>query len=269
MKAWDKVLLARLSERPTADYYIHNIFEEFTEMHGDRYFSDDKSIITGIGLLNGTPVTIIGEEKGKGTKDKIYRNFGMPNPEGYRKALRAMKQAEKFNRPIITFIDTPGAYPGIGAEERGQGEAIARNLSSMSSLKVPIICIVIGEGSSGGGLAIGVGDVIIMLENSIYSVLSPEGFATILWKDSTKAEEAAEIMKITAEDLKKLGIIDKIIKEPDGGAHNDPEKMSDDIKKMIIKELKNFSQYTEKELTQKRYNKYRGIGMYRIEGEST
>ena len=213
--AWEKVKLARELDRPKSLDYIKALFDEFIELHGDRNFGDDKSIIGGIASLEGMPVTVIGEQKGKNVKENMERNFGMPEPEGYRKALRLMKQAEKFKRPIITFIDTPGAYPGMGAEERGQGEAIARSIMEMSRLKVPIICIVIGEGSSGGALAIGVGDKIVMLENAVYSVLSPEGFASILYKDSTKAKEAAENMKMTANDLKKLGIIDKIIKEPE------------------------------------------------------
>jgi len=262
--AWEKVLLARNLDRPTAIDYINNIFEEFIEIHGDRYFGDDKAIITGIGLLDGIPVTIIGEEKGKGTKEKLFRNFGMPNPEGYRKALRAMKQAEKFNRPIITFVDTPGAYPGIGAEERGQGEAIAKNLMEMSSLKVPIICIVIGEGSSGGGLAVAVGNKVIMLENSVYSVLSPEGFATILWKDVSKAQEASEIMKITAKDLEELGIIDEIIVEPNGGAQENINEIMINVKDVIIKNLKELSKLTKEELVEERYNKFRVMGKYKI-----
>lgn len=214
--AWDRVILARKTDRPKALDYINSIFEDFIELHGDRNFADDKAIVGGIATFEGRPVTVIGEQKGKKAKENLERNFGMPNPEGYRKALRLMKQAEKFNRPIITFIDTPGAYPGMGAEERGQGEAIARNMYEMSKLRVPIICIVIGEGSSGGALAIAVGDKIVMLENAIYSILSPEGFASILYKDASKAKEAAEDMKATAEDLKKFGIIDKIIKEPEG-----------------------------------------------------
>lgn len=214
--AWDRVILARKTDRPKALDYINSIFEDFIELHGDRNFADDKAIVGGIATFEGRPVTVIGEQKGKKAKENLERNFGMPNPEGYRKALRLMKQAEKFNRPIITFIDTPGAYPGMGAEERGQGEAIARNMYEMSKLRVPINCIVIGEGSSGGALAIAVGDKIVMLENAIYSILSPEGFASILYKDASKAKEAAEDMKATAEDLKKFGIIDKIIKEPEG-----------------------------------------------------
>lgn len=233
--AWDKVMLSRQPERPKALDYINALFDNFIELHGDRRYGDDKAIIGGIATLNGKTVTVIGEQKGKNIKENMERNFGMPNPEGYRKALRLMKQAEKFNRPIITFIDTPGAYPGIGAEERGQGEAIATNIMEMSRLKVPVICIVIGEASSGGALAIGVGDKTIMLENAVYSILSPEGFASILYKDSSKAKEAAENMKITAKDLKELKIIDEIIKEPENGAQNDFDRIIQDIKKCILK----------------------------------
>ena len=214
--AWDKVQIVRASNRPTALDYVENIFDEFIELHGDRCFSDDKAIVCGLAKLDDINFTIIAEQKGRNTKENIQRNFGMPNPESYRKSLRFMKQAEKFNRPIVTFIDTKGAYPGIGAEERGQGEAIAKNLLEMSKLTVPIIVVVIGEGSSGGALAIGVGDKILMLENAIYSILSPEGYASILWKDSSRAKEASEVMKMTAKDLYDLKVIDKIIKEPTG-----------------------------------------------------
>lgn len=257
ISAWDRVKIARETERQKALDYIESIFENFIELHGDRNFGDDKSIIGGIATLEGMAVTVIGEQKGKNSKENIKRNFGMPNPEGYRKALRLMKQAEKFNRPIITFIDTPGAYPGIGAEERGQGEAIARNMLEMSNLKVPIICIVIGEGSSGGALAIAVGDRIVMLENAVYSILSPEGFASILYKDSSKAKEAAENMKITAEDLKKLKIIDKIIKEPNGGAQKDFATVSENLKEYIISSIKELKELSKQELVQKRYEKFR------------
>ena len=257
--AWEKVKLARELQRPKSLDYIKALFEEFIELHGDRKFGDDKSIIGGIATLDRMPVTVIGEQKGKNVKENMERNFGMPEPEGYRKALRLMKQAEKFKRPIITFIDTPGAYPGMGAEERGQGEAIARNIMEMSRLKVPIICIVIGEGSSGGALAIGVGDKIIMLENAVYSVLSPEGFASILYKDSSKAKEAAENMKMTANDLKKLGIIDKIIKEPEDGAQNDFERIVEDIKKYLIKNIKELEKLSEEELLAQRYQKFRNM----------
>ncbi len=257
--AWERVTLARELERPKASDYIDAIFEDFIELHGDRNFGDDKAIIGGIATLNEMAVTVIGEQKGKNVKENMERNFGMPQPEGYRKALRLMKQAEKFKRPIITFIDTPGAYPGMGAEERGQGEAIAKNIMEMSSLKVPIICIIIGEGSSGGALAIGVGDKVVMLENAIYSILSPEGFASILYKDSSKAKEAAETMKITAKDLKKLGIIDKIITEPEKGAQNDFDNITKSIKKYLIQAIRKLKKLSEEELLEQRYQKYRII----------
>ena len=258
--AWDRVTIARTPERPKALDYINNIFTNFIELHGDRAFGDDKSIVGGIAELQGIPVTVIGEQKGKNAKENIERNFGMPNPEGYRKALRLMKQAEKFGRPIITFIDTPGAYPGMEAEERGQGEAIAKNLLEMSRLKVPTISVVIGEGSSGGALAIGVTDVIIMLENSIYSILSPEGFASILYKDSSKSAEAADKMKITAKELKELGVIDEIIKEPEEGAQEDFENVCQNLNNMLLKNIKELSKITEEDLVSQRYEKYRKIG---------
>lgn len=257
--AWDIVMLARDSQRPKAKDYIENIVDDFIEFHGDRCFGDDKSIIGGIGRINGKAVTIIGQEKGSSTKEKMERNFGMTNPEGYRKALRLMKQAEKFHRPVITLVDTPGAYPGIGAEERGQGEAIARSLMEMSRLKTPIISIVIGEGSSGGALAIGVGDKIAMLENSVYSVLSPEGFASILYKDATKNKEASEKMKITAKDLKKLGIIDDIIKEKDDKKEN-LEFVSKEMKEYITKTLNKLDKLDVEDLLNLRYEKHRKIG---------
>ncbi len=260
ISAWDRVNIARKAERPKSLDYINKIFTNFIELHGDRYFGDDKSIIGGIAELDEIPVTVIGEQKGKNAKENIERNFGMPNPEGYRKALRLMKQAEKFNRPIITFIDTPGAYPGIGAEERGQGEAIAKNLFEMSQLKVPTISIVIGEGSSGGALALGVTDIIIMLENAIYSILSPEGFASILYKDSSKSSEAAEKMKITSKELKKLGVIDNIVKEPEGGAQEDFETVCQNLKDIVKKYIKELSNKTQDELIEQRYEKYRKIG---------
>lgn len=260
LHAWDRVLIARDSERPKSLDYINKIFTDFIELHGDRTFRDDKSIVGGIAKLDEFPVTIIGEQKGKNAKENIKRNFGMPNPEGYRKALRLMKQAEKFGRPIITFIDTPGAYPGIGAEERGQGEAIARNLLEMSRLKVPTISVVIGEGSSGGALAIGMTDKIIMLENSIYSILSPEGFASILYKDSNRAMEAAENMKITARNLKELGIIDNIVDEPDGGAEEDFESVCKTLKNMLLKNIEKLLIMSNEQLLKQRYEKYRKIG---------
>ncbi|MCT4597060.1 MAG: acetyl-CoA carboxylase carboxyltransferase subunit alpha [Vallitalea sp.] len=257
MNAWEKVNIARMAQRPTSEDYIDIIFDDFIELHGDRLYSDDKAIIGGIAFLDGIPVTVIGQQKGRTTKENIERNFGMPHPEGYRKALRLMKQAEKFNRPIICFIDTPGAFCGLGAEERGQGEAIARNLCEMSMLKVPIISIVIGEGGSGGALAVAVSDRVWMLENSIYSILSPEGFASILWKDSKRAKEAAEVMKITANDLFNLGIIEKVIKEPNGGAHNSLNEISNELRKNFIEELKQLRQETQENLINNRYDRYR------------
>lgn len=259
---WQKVTLARLKERPTALDYINIIFDDFIELHGDRYFADDSSIVCGIGVLNNQSVTIIAQQKGKNTKDNIKRNFGMPKPEGYRKALRIMKQAEKFKRPIVCFIDTPGAFCGIDAEERGQGEAIARNLLEMSRLKTVTLSIVIGEGGSGGALALGVSDRVVMLENSIYSILSPEGFASILWKDASKAKEAAEVMKITAEDLKGFSIIDKVIKEPTGGAHKNLNKMAQIIKENIIDEIEMLKEYPLDMLLDKRYDKFRNMGVF-------
>ncbi len=257
--AWERVKIAREPDRPTALDYIEDIFDEFIELCGDRYFKDDKSIVCGLGNIGKQNYTIVAEQKGRNTKENIDRNFGMPNPEAYRKALRFMKQAEKFNRPIITFIDTKGAYPGIGAEQRGQGEAIARNLMEMSDLKVPIIAIVIGEGSSGGALAIGVGDRILMLENAVYSILSPEGYASILWKDSSRAEEAAEKMRLTAKDLLDLGVIDEVLKEPNGNAKTDIEKMSEAIKKRIVALTKELKDLDVNELVEKRYEKFRNM----------
>ncbi|MCS4472889.1 acetyl-CoA carboxylase carboxyltransferase subunit alpha [Clostridium botulinum] len=254
--------MARLKERPTALDYINIIFDDFIELHGDRSFSDDQSIVCGIGLLDNKSVTVIAQQKGKNLKDNIKRNFGMPKPEGYRKALRIMKQAEKFKRPVVCFIDTPGAFCGIDAEERGQGEAIARNLLEMSRLKTITLSIVIGEGGSGGALALGVADRVIMLENSIYSILSPEGFASILWKDASKAKEAAEVMKITAEDLKGFNIIDKIIKESTGGAHKNLNKMAETIKENIINEIEILKEYPLDVLLDKRYNKFRNMGVF-------
>lgn len=262
LSPWDKVNLARHSGRPTTLEYIERIFEDFVELHGDRSFKDDFAIVGGIASIEGTPVTVIGHQKGRDTKENIKRNFGMPHPEGYRKALRLMKQAEKFRRPIICFIDTPGAFCGIGAEERGQGEAIAKNLMEMARLKTPIISIIIGEGGSGGALALGVGDKIYMLEYAVYSVLSPEGFAAILWKDSTKAKEAAEVMKITAQDLKSFNIIDEIIPEPLGGAHKDMDQISQEIKHYITTGLNELKVKSIEELLQGRYDKFRQMGEY-------
>ncbi|MDP4154627.1 MAG: acetyl-CoA carboxylase carboxyl transferase subunit alpha, partial [Bacillota bacterium] len=233
LRPWDRVQIARFPSRPTTLDYIDYLFEDFFECHGDRTFGDDEAIVGGIAKFQGLPVTVIGHQRGKDTKENIRRNFGMPHPEGYRKALRLMRQAEKFRRPIICFIDTKGAYPGKAAEERGQSEAIAKNLVEMAGLTVPVICIVIGEGGSGGALALGVGNQIHMLENSTYSVISPEGAAAILWKDSSKAKIAAESMKITAPDLKQLGIIDEVIPEIKGGAHKNIEKQAEEIEKVL------------------------------------
>lgn len=260
LKPWDRVQIARLPERPTTLDYIPYIFDSFIELHGDRSFRDDPAMIGGIGYLDGKSVTVIGQQRGKDTKDNIYRNFGMAYPEGYRKALRLMKQAEKFNRPIFTFIDTKGAYPGKAAEERGQSESIAKNLMEMASLTVPVIAIVIGEGGSGGALGIGISNRVLMLENSTYSVISPEGAAALLWKDSNLAQIAAETMKITAHDLLDLGIIDEVINEPLGGAQKDEEAQALSIKKMFLKHLNELKQLTPEELANDRFEKFRKIG---------
>ncbi|KNE20775.1 acetyl-CoA carboxylase carboxyl transferase subunit alpha [Virgibacillus pantothenticus] len=262
LRPWDRVQLARHPERPTTLDYIEQLFTDFIEFHGDRSFGDDAAIVTGIAFYKGKPVTIIGHQRGKDTKENIRRNFGMPHPEGYRKALRHMKQAEKFSRPIICFIDTKGAYPGKAAEERGQSEAIARNLMEMAGLTVPIICIVIGEGGSGGALALGVGDEIHMLENSTYSVISPEGAASILWKDASYAQRAAESMKITAYDLKKLGLIDQIVPEPKGGAHRDLHQQASYLDQVIDNSLRSLGPYSVEELLEKRWEKYKQMGSY-------
>ncbi len=262
LTAWDRVLLARHAKRPTAKDVIDNIFTDFIELHGDRNFGDDKAIIGGIAGFDGQIVTVIGQQKGRTTEENIACNFAMPHPEGYRKALRLMQQAEKFNRPIITLIDTPGAFPGIGAESRGQGEAIAKNLYEMSGLSVPLIAVVIGEGGSGGALAIGVGNRVYMLENSIYSILSPEGYASILWKDASKAKAAAEVMKLTSYDLLEQGIIDGIIQEPIGGAHHDPEGTYKSIKNTLHKALERYYSSSHFEITTERYTKYRKLGFF-------
>lgn len=257
LTAWEKVKLARMSLRPTGLDYIEGIFDEFLELHGDRCFGDDKAIVSGIGFLDDLPVTVIAQQKGKNTKENIARNFAMPHPEGYRKALRLMKQAEKFKRPVICFIDTPGAFCGIGAEERGQGQAIASNLAEMMRLRTPIISIVISEGGSGGALALGVADKIFMLEHAIYSILSPEGFASILYKDASKAEQAANEMKLTAQDLYKYQIIDGIIREPEGGAHNNKKQVIQDVKLVIEESLGQIKNLPIDSLLDKRYQKFR------------
>ncbi|NPC93712.1 acetyl-CoA carboxylase carboxyl transferase subunit alpha [Bacillus sp. WMMC1349] len=267
LKAWDRVQIARHPNRPTTLDYIEHLFTDFFECHGDRYFGDDEAIVCGIAKFHGLPVTVIGHQRGKDTKENIRRNFGMPHPEGYRKALRLMKQADKFNRPIICFIDTKGAYPGKAAEERGQSEAIAKNLFEMAGLSVPVISLVIGEGGSGGALALGVANRLMMLENSTYSVISPEGAAAILWKDSGLAQKAAETMKITAPDLKSLDIIDDIIKEVRGGAHRDLKRQAEYIDETLKQTLKSLRQLTKNELIQQRYNKYKLIGKISTENQ--
>lgn len=268
MKPWDRVQIARHPNRPTTLDYISILFNDFFECHGDRTFGDDEAIVGGVTMYRGLPVTVIGHQRGKDTKENIRRNFGMPHPEGYRKALRLMNQAEKFRRPIICFIDTKGAYPGKAAEERGQSEAIAKNLFEMASLKVPVVCIVIGEGGSGGALALGVGNHIHMLENSTYSVISPEGAAAILWKDASLAKQAAETMKITAPDLKELGVIDEIIPEVKGGAHRDVKQQAEEIDQILYRSLTELTKLSEEELINQRYNKFKAIGDFSVEKES-
>ena len=255
--AWDMVQLSRDSHRPTALDYIHQIFDDFMEFHGDRCFGDDGAIVGGIASFHGTPVTVIGQQKGKTTKDNLKRNFGMPSPEGYRKALRLMKQAETFGRPILCFVDTPGAFCGIEAEERGQGEAIARNLFEMSALKVPVLSIVIGEGGSGGALAMAVANEVWMMENAIYSILSPEGFASILWKDSKKAPDAARVMKITAEDLYERGMIEEIIPEINPADEDTLPELAEMISCKMEKFLRKYESLTGEEIRSQRYDRFR------------
>lgn len=257
--AFEKVKLARLMERPTCQFYIRQLFTNWVELHGDRNFGDDGAIIGGIGRFHGRAVTVIAEEKGKDLSERTKRNFGSPHPEGYRKALRLMKQAEKFRRPIICLVDTQGAYCGTGAEERGQGEAIATNLAEMMSLSVPIITVVVGEGGSGGALALAVADRVAMLENAIYSILSPEGFASILWKDASKAEQAAEVMKITAAELKTLDIIEEIIPEPDGGAHISPDKTTAAIEAFLDRQLVFLESLSKEQMISERYIRFRSF----------
>lgn len=262
LDAWQVSRMARHPNRPYTLDYIQHIFTEFEELAGDRAFADDKAIVGGLARLDGIPVMVIGHQKGRTVKDKVKRNFGMPAPEGYRKALRLMQMAERFNLPIITFIDTPGAYPGVGAEERGQSEAIARNLREMSTLKVPVICTVIGEGGSGGALAIGVGDKVNMLQYSTYSVISPEGCASILWKSADKASTAAEVMGLTAKRLKELKLIDNIVEEPLGGAHRHYEKMALNLKKRILADLAELESLDKEELLDRRYQRLMNYGYY-------
>ncbi|WP_294654874.1 acetyl-CoA carboxylase carboxyltransferase subunit alpha [uncultured Fusobacterium sp.] len=262
LSSWDKVFVSRHPERPYTLDYIENIATDFIELHGDRLFKDDPAIVGGFCKIDGKKVLIVGHQKGRTTEEKIYRNFGMANPEGYRKALRLFKMAERFSIPIVTFIDTPGAYPGIEAEEHGQGEAIARNLMEMSGLKVPVISFVIGEGGSGGALGLGVSDRIYMLENSVYSVISPEGCAAILYKDASRAEEAAENLKITAQSLYKLGVIDGIVEEPAGGAHRDHKCIALNLKNIILSSFSELEKISVEELVENRYNKFRKMGSF-------
>ena len=262
LSRWERVQLARHPKRPYSVDYISKISNYWFELHGDRNFSDDPAIVAGIAIIDTIKVVIIAQEKGRGTKEKVFRNFGMPRPEGYRKAMRIMKLAEKFNFPVITLLDTPGAYPGIGAEERGQGQAIAQNLLEMSQLKVPIISIVIGEGASGGALGIGLADKIICLENTWYSVISPEGCASILFRDAGRAKEAADAMQVTSYDLYKMGIADEIIKEPKGSAHIDPIGAAEALKETIIRNYTELKKFTSEELIDARIEKYNKIGEY-------
>jgi acetyl-CoA carboxylase carboxyl transferase subunit alpha len=260
LSPWQRTQLARHPQRPSTLDYIGEMFRDFLEFHGDRSFGDDRAIVGGFASFNGRSVMVIGHQKGKTLKERMQRNFGMPNPEGYRKALRLMKMAEKFGRPIITFIDTPGAYPGIGAEERGQAEAIARNLYAMSRLTVPIVSIVIGEGGSGGALALGVSDRILMLEHGVYSVISPEGCAAILWDDPAKVPDAAAALKMTAQDLVDLEIVDEVIPEPLGGAHREPRAVTDRVAKALTNQLYQLTDLSVADLLDQRDRKYRRIG---------
>ena len=261
LSAWDRVYLARHPRRPKAQDYLKRLFHTFYELHGDRCYGDDRAIIGGIAMFEQTPVTVIAQAKGRDLQENMKRNFGMPNPEGYRKALRLAKEAEKFHRPIITFVDTSGAYPGKGAEERGQAEAIAQCLYTFSDLQTPIICIVLSEGGSGGALALSVGDRLVMLENAVYSILSPEGFASILWKDGSRAKEAAEVIKLTAHDLMDKGILDAVIEEPLGGAQNDIEAVCERLRAYIHASLEELQKAKMPALLAQRYEKYRNIGV--------
>ena len=260
--AWEKTELARHAQRPYTLDYIERVFTDWSEIHGDRGFADDPAIICGMARFHGEDVLIVGHQKARDTKQKVYRNFGMPNPEGYRKALRAMKIAEKFQRPVITFIDTPGAYPGLGAEERGQAEAIAHNLREMARLKVPTITIITGEGGSGGALAIAVADRVLMMENSVYSVISPEGCASIMWRDATKKELAAEALHITAKDMTEMGCIDGVIPEPEGGAHTDHEAAAALLDASLLQHFADVKKLSVNQLLDSRYNKFRNMTQF-------
>lgn len=263
-----RIQIARHPQRPTTLDYIQRIFNSFIEIHGDRLYGDDSALVAGIAKLDDQPVTVIGHQKGKDTKENIARNFGMPHPEGYRKALRAMQQANKFGRPIICFIDTPGAYPGMAAEERGQSEAIARNLREMAGFEVPIVCIIIGEGGSGGALAIGVGNHIYMLENAVYSTISPEGAAAIIWKDASQAQRAADSMRITAPDLYEMGIVEGVIPEPLGGSHHDIDQQAQTIKEFLNKSVQDLGKINGPQLVSARYEKFKKIGEFTVVTDS-
>lgn len=267
LTAWEITQVARHPERPYSIDYLEEVFEDFQELHGDRLYGDDRAIVGGLAKIDGTPVVVVGTQKGRTTKEKIFRNFGMPNPEGYRKALRLFRLAERFNLPLVTLIDTPGAYPGLGAEERGQAEAIAANLQAMSTLKVPVISVVIGEGGSGGALALAVADTVMMLQFSTYSVISPEGCAAILWKDSAKSEMAAKQLKLTATDLKKLGLIDVVIEEPLGGAHRNPGQAAENLRAAIIESLEMLIEVPIDSLLDARYEKFRNMGEFTSPGK--
>ena len=267
LTVWQRIQVSRHPDRPYSLFYIEYICDKFIELFGDRNFKDDKAIVGGLGSIDGKTYMIIGHQKGNNTKMRQYRNFGMPNPEGYRKALRLMKLAEKFNKPIVTLIDTPGAYPGEEAEQRGQAEAIAKNLMQMAALKVPVLCIVIGEGASGGALGIGVGDRLLMLENTWYSVISPESCSSILWRSWDYKEKAAEALKPTPQDLLKFKIIDSIVKEPVGGAQSLPEEMAKALKKVIIKNISELEELNAEERIKRRIEKFSGIGIYETSGE--
>jgi acetyl-CoA carboxylase carboxyl transferase subunit alpha len=262
LSTWQRIQIARHPRRPTCLDYIGMVFRNFIELHGDRQFRDDPAMVGGIAYLEDTPVTIVGQQKGRDTKENIYRNFGYPNPEGYRKALRLMLQAEKFQRPIISLVDVAGAYPGVEAEERGQGEAIARNIREMANLTVPIIVVITGEGGSGGALGVGVGNKVLIMENAYYSTITPEGCASILWKDSTKAAEAAEALKIGASQLLQMGIVDEIIPEPLGGGHKNPQEIGENLKNALVRNLQPFLKMSGPEVREQRYRRFRGLGNY-------
>ena len=266
LSTWQVAQMARHPLRPYTEDYINGMFTDFVELHGDRAYADDRAIIGGTARLGGQSVMVIGHQKGRDTKEKIHRNFGMPRPEGYRKALRLMKLAERFNMPVLTFIDTPGAYPGIGAEERNQSEAIARNLFEMARRRVPILCTVVGEGGSGGALAVGVGDHLMMLQYSIYSVISPEGCASILWKSAERAEDAAEAMKVGSEDLHRLKLVDEVLEEPLGGAHRDPKQLMEQMRERLLSNMSRLKHMSVDELLETRYKRWMAFGDFKLVG---